>query len=95
MSIAHIHVQNRSIIKTVYHVANITSTKGKLFAIRCGINQATNLSGILKIIIVTNSIHVVRLIFDSFIYLSQVHLVAISKELRRFFIMNKDNLIEF
>ena len=94
-SIAHIYIHNRFIIKTVHHATNITSTKAELFAIRCSINQATNLPGISKIIIITDSIHVIRLIFDSSIYLSQVHLAAIFKELRKFFITNNNNLIEF
>ena len=95
ISITHIHVWNRPIIKTVHHVANITSTKVELFTIRYSINQATNLPGISKIIIITDFIHATRLIFDSFIHLSQVHLAAISKKLRRFFIMSNDNSIEF
>jgi len=95
MSIAYIHIWDRPIIKTVYYTANITLTEAKLFAIRCGINQATDLPSISKIIIITNSIHVARLIFGSSICLSQVHSAAISKELRRFFIMNNNSSIEF
>ena len=37
-SIAHIYIHNNPIIKTFHHAINITSTKAKLFAIRCGIN---------------------------------------------------------
>ena len=37
-SILHIHLYNRLIIKTIYHVVNITTTETKLFAIRCRIN---------------------------------------------------------
>ena len=95
MSITYIHVCNRFIIKTIYYVANITSTEAELFTIRCSINQATNIPEISKIIIITDSIYTVRSIFDSSIYLFQVHLAAISKELREFFSMNSDNLIEF
>ena len=79
MFITHIHVHNRSIIKTVHYTANITSTKAELFTIRCSINQATNLPSISKIIVVTDSIHMARLIFDSSIHLFQVYLAAISK----------------
>jgi len=78
----------------IHHAANITSTEAELFAIRCSINQITYLSGILKIIIITDSIYVARLIFDSSIYLLQVHLAAISKELREFFSTNSDNSIK-
>jgi len=79
----------------IHHAANITSDEAKLFTIRCSINQATNLSGILKIIIITDSIHAARSIFDSSIHSLQVHLAAISKELREFFAMNSNNSIEF
>jgi len=40
-SIAHIHVHNNPIIKTLYHEINVTSTEAELSAIRYGINQAT------------------------------------------------------
>ena len=46
-------------------MAFITSTKAELFAIRYGINQACNKENISKIIIVTNSIHAARKIFDN------------------------------
>ena len=36
--IAHIHVSNNLVIKTLYHTVNVTSTKAELFAIRCNIN---------------------------------------------------------
>ena len=42
-SIAYIHIQNKQVIKTIHHIVNITITEAKLFSIRCGINQATNL----------------------------------------------------
>ena len=94
-SITHVHICDKPIVKIVHHVVNITSTESELFAIRCGINQATNLPGISKIIVIINSIHMARLIFNSSVYSSQVYLAAISKELRMFFIMNNDNSIEF
>jgi len=37
-SIAYIHICNKSIIKTLYYIENIISTKAKLFTIRCSIN---------------------------------------------------------
>ena len=94
-SITYVHIYDKPIIKTVYYTVNVTSTEAKLFAIRCSINQATNILGISKIIIITDSIHVVRLIFDFFVYFSQIYSVAISKELRKFFITNNNNFIEF
>jgi len=66
--IAHIHVHNSSIIKTIYHTINIISTEAELFAIRCGLNQAIQLSNIEHIIVITDSIHVAKNIFHSSIY---------------------------
>ena len=37
-SIVHIHTYNKPLTKTIHHVALVTSTKAKLFAIRYGIN---------------------------------------------------------
>ena len=42
-SIAHVHIHNKQDIKTIYHVVNVMTTEAELFAIRYGINQATNL----------------------------------------------------
>jgi len=64
MSISHTHIYNRSVTKTLHHTVNVISTEAELFAIRCGINQATNYNNISKIIIVTDSIHVAKKIFD-------------------------------
>jgi len=63
-SISHTYIYNKPVTKTLYHIVNITSIEAKLFAIRCGINQATNYNDILKIIIVTNSIHAAKKIFN-------------------------------
>ena len=68
ISIAHIHVCDRPIIKTIHHVANIISTKAELFTIRYGINQAVNLLEISKIVIITDSLHAAKKIFDSSIH---------------------------
>jgi len=38
ISIAHIHICNRPIVKTIHHAANIISTEAELFTIRCSIN---------------------------------------------------------
>jgi len=46
MFIAHIHIHNTLIIKTIHHVINITSTKAELLVIRCGLNQTTQLTNI-------------------------------------------------
>jgi len=94
-SIVHIHVHDRPIIKTIHHATNVTSTEAELFTIRCSINQAINLPGISKIVVVTGFIHVAKKIFDLATYLFQLQLVAISEELRKFFITNINNSIKF
>ena len=45
-SIAYIYTYNSLVIKMIHHTTNITLTEAKLFAIRYGINQATQLSNI-------------------------------------------------
>jgi len=66
-----------------------------LFAIRCGINQACIKENMSKIIVVTDSIHATKKIFDSKSHLFQSHTTAILSELRHFFNTNQDNSIEF
>ena len=46
-------------------VTFITSTEAELFAIRCGINQACSKENISKVIVITDSIHAAKKIFDS------------------------------
>ena len=67
-SLLHMHTYNRPIIKTIYHAVHVTSTEAKLFAIRCGINQALNLDNVSKVIVITDSIHVARKIFEPSIH---------------------------
>jgi len=80
-SISHVYIHNKLITKTIYCAVNIMSTKAKLFAIRCGINQATNSTSISKIIIITNSIHAARKIFDLLSHFFQSYTAIILKEL--------------
>jgi len=84
-SISHTHTHNNPITKTVHHVVHITSTKAELFAIRYGINQASNQDSISKIIVITDSIHAAKKIFDLFLHPFQIHLVVILAELQQFF----------
>ena len=93
--IAHIHIYNNPIIKTLYHAINITSTKAELFAIRCGINQVTQLVNINCIIIITDLIHAVKQIFDLLVQLYQIQLSTISGKLREFFKRDQHNSISF
>ena len=94
-SISHIYIHNKPLTKTLHHAVNVTSTEVKLFAIQCSINQATNSISISKIIVVTNSIHAARKIFDSSSYLLQGHVTIILKELQILFSHHQENLIEF
>ena len=64
-SISHLYVANHPLVKTVHHATFITSMEAELFTIRCGINQACIKENVSKIIIITNSIHAEKKIFDS------------------------------
>jgi len=94
-SISHIHVYNRPVIKMLYHVVNVISTEAKLFTIRCSINQATNLTDINKIIVITDSIYFTKIILDYSSHPFQIHVASIFHKLRNFFDNSYDNVIEF
>jgi len=94
-SILHIHSFNRLIIKTVHHASFVTSTEAELFTIRCGINQACAINNVSKIVVVTDSIHAAKRIFDCDAHPYQVHSVAILNELWSFFSAHKSNSIKF
>ena len=70
-------------------------TEAELFAIRCSINQGTCLSNVNWIVVVTDSIHAARRIFDSSLYSYQIHSAAIFCKLREFFEQNNNNSIKF
>ena len=93
--ISHVHVANHPITKTVHYAAFITSTEAELFAIRCSINQACSNKAINKIIVVTDSIHTAKKIFDSSSHPFQHHSALILSELQSFFISSPDNSIKF
>ena len=94
-SISHIHSANHPLIKTVHHASFITSMEVELFAIRCSINQACSINNVSKIVIVTNSIHVAKKIFDCGSHPYQIHSAAILSKLHTFFSSNESNSIEF
>ena len=58
--ILHIHTYNRPIIKMIHHVVYVISTEAELFVIRYSINQALNLDNVSKVIVITDSIHMVK-----------------------------------
>ena len=90
-SVAHIYIYDRPVVKILHYTVNVTNTEAKLFIIRCDINQAANSQGILKIIIITDSIHSAKRIFDFLPHPFQVHATSILSELRKFFILNLNN----
>ena len=94
-SISYIHICVQPLVKTVHHVAFVTSTEAELFAIRCGINQACNKENISKVIVITDSIHVAKKIFDTKSHLYQIYTLVILNELRQFFTRCQDNHIKF
>ena len=80
-SISHIYIYNKPLTKTLHHAVNVMSIEVGLFATRCGINQATNSTSISKIIVITDSIHATRKIFDHSSYPLQDYVAIILKEL--------------
>ena len=63
-SITHIHMFNKLLIKMIHHAVHVTSTEAELFAIRYSINQSLSVNNISKIVVITDSIHMVKKIFD-------------------------------
>ena len=95
MSISHIHSFNKPIVKTIHRVVNITMTEAKLFAIRCSINQAIDITNINHIVVITDFLYTARRIFNFLLHPYQIHSATISQELREFFLKNVSNHIEF
>ena len=94
-SISYMHTHNYPITKTIHHAVYVTSSEAKLFTIRCGINQASNQDGISKIIIITDSIHVAKKIFNLSSHPLQIYSVAILTKLCQFFLQHYNNFIKF
>jgi len=95
ISISYIHISNQPLVKTIHHAAFVTSLEAKLFTIRYGINQALSKKNVSKIIVITDSIHVAKNIFDTLSHPLQIHAVAILEKLCQFFSRNPINSIEF
>jgi len=70
-------------------------TEAKLFAIRYKINQAVQIPGASHIIVITDSIHLAKCIFDSPTHSYQIQSIAIAQDLRVFFNKNTQNSINF
>ena len=69
--------------------------EAELFAIRYGINQASNKENISRAVVITNSIHTAKKIFDSKLHPYQIHTTAILSELHCFFNIIQKNSIKF
>ena len=94
-SIVHIHICNKPMVKVLYNAVNITSSEAEFFALRCGINHVTLSHEISKIIIVADSIHVARKIFDPSLHMLQKQSIFVLSKLREFFDHRDTNSIEF
>ena len=94
-SISHIHSFNKPIVKTLHRATNVTTAEAELFTIRCGINQADTDPSVKHIVVITDSFHIARKIFNSSTHLYQIHSVAIFSDLREFFSKDTLNHIEF
>ena len=94
-SISHIHFFDKPVVKTLHKAINITTAKAKLFAIQCGINQAVANHNIKHIIVITDSLHITRRIFNSSTHPYQIHSAAITMVLREFFSKDSQNCIKF
>jgi len=94
-SISHIHMVNKPLMRTIHQAVNVTSTKAELFAIRCGINQATHFDNISRIIVITDSIHTARKIFNPLNHPFQIISATILSDLCNFFNRCNNNSIEF
>jgi len=95
ISVLHIHICDYSLIKTVHYTAFVTSIEVELFAIRCGISQACSKKNISKIIVITDSIHAAKKIFDDKTHLYQIHMTAILSKFQQFFTTCQGNSIKF
>ena len=68
VSIAHVHLYLNPVKKTIHHAVNIISIEAELFTIRCGINQAIQISDVTHIIIIIDVMYTAHHIFDSSIH---------------------------
>ena len=91
LSIAHIHVFNKPVVKTLHHAVNITAQEAEFFAIRCGINHAVLSHDTSRIIMIT----VAKKIFDPSSHMLQKQSNFVLSELREFFNQRCMNTIEF
>jgi len=94
-SVSHIHSYDKPVVKTLHSIVNITTAKAELFAMRYGINQAVTNHNIKHIVIISDSLHVARKIFNSSTHPYQIHSATVSLKLREFFSKDFQNYIKF
>ena len=82
--ISYIHSFNNLLKKTLYYTINVILMEAELFAIRCSINQTVQIQHTLHIIVITNTIHTAKKMFDPSVHLYQQQIIAISKDLSVF-----------
>jgi len=70
--------------KMLHYAVNIILMEAELFTIRCSINQVVQIQYTLYIIVITDTIHIAKKIFDPSMYPYQQQIIAISKDLRVF-----------
>jgi len=93
--ISYMYIYNRPITKTIHYAVHVTSTEAELFTIRYDINQALNFKNVSKIIVITDSIHAVRKIFELSVHSYQIQSAAILSNLCSFFKHHENNSIKF
>jgi len=93
--VSHVCSGCNILAKTIYHAINVTSIEAELFAIRYSINQAVQVENATNIIIITDTIHTIRWIFNSSSYPYQLQSIAIVQDLRDFFNKSSNNSITF
>lgn len=54
--VSHIQRDYEIIAKTIHNIINISLTEAKLFTIRCGISQVTQMQDVTHIVVITNAI---------------------------------------
>jgi len=83
------------VVKTLHHAVNVTSTEAEFFVLHCGINQATCLHKVSKIIVITDSIHTAKKIFNPSAHALQKQAALTLGDFREFFNCRPENIIEF
>lgn len=95
ISISHVFLNCGELSKKIYYVVNVTITEAKLFAIKCTINQSCQFANTNKIIIIMDTIHVVKKIFDLLVHLYQLQAIKAVQYLMDFFNIDSNNTVEF